>query len=315
MNEHVDLTTTLIEVAHYYYVENLSQQEIADKLKVSRSLIALYLKKAKEDGIVHIEIVDPHNLHQKLGYQVREKYNLAYVNVVPSAHNSNTLTTRALGNAVAAYLDQVLKDGDTLGLGWGRTITEIANLLAPARPRQINVVPLLGESGNTGIYSRLNQIVLEVAKSFCGTPYFLLAPILVGSPRLREAFVQDESTQDVIDRWNRLDVVCFGIGSNPPTEGQIVYIGEENLARMRQKGIIGDICARYFDRDGKFIDNELSQRVIGVGLEQLYKAKTVIAVGSGIEKSIAVRGALKLGLINTLFIDEVMANALLVDSN
>ncbi len=40
-----DLLATLVEVAHLYYEENLSQQEIADRLNVSRSLIALYLKK------------------------------------------------------------------------------------------------------------------------------------------------------------------------------------------------------------------------------------------------------------------------------
>src|SRR5271157_452493 len=96
MNERLDLTTTLVEVAHFYYEENLSQQEIADRLNVSRSLIALYIKKARDQGIVRIEIVDPKNNLESVSAQSQEKLSLHHVSVVPSAHNSLTLTRRAL---------------------------------------------------------------------------------------------------------------------------------------------------------------------------------------------------------------------------
>ena len=41
---------TLVQVARLYYEENLSQQETANRLGVSRSLIALYLQNAREAG-------------------------------------------------------------------------------------------------------------------------------------------------------------------------------------------------------------------------------------------------------------------------
>ena len=43
---------TLVQVARLYHEEGLSQQEVADRLGVSRSLIALYLNNAREAGIV-----------------------------------------------------------------------------------------------------------------------------------------------------------------------------------------------------------------------------------------------------------------------
>jgi len=49
---------TLVQVARLYHEGGLSQQEIADRLGVSRSLIAQYLQRAKEAGIVRIQIVD-----------------------------------------------------------------------------------------------------------------------------------------------------------------------------------------------------------------------------------------------------------------
>ncbi len=49
---------TLVQVARLYYEENLSQQEIADRLGVSRSLIAQYIQRARDAGIIHIQIID-----------------------------------------------------------------------------------------------------------------------------------------------------------------------------------------------------------------------------------------------------------------
>ena len=59
MSDKSQVQGTLVQVAHLYYDENLSQQKIADRLGVSRSLIAQYLKNARETGIVRIQISDP----------------------------------------------------------------------------------------------------------------------------------------------------------------------------------------------------------------------------------------------------------------
>jgi deoxyribonucleoside regulator len=315
MNEQLDLTTTLVEVAHYYYEENLSQQEIADRLNVSRSLIALYIKKARDQGIVRIQIVDPKNNLDGVGTQIRDKYSLHHVSVVPSAHNSMTLTRRALGNAAARYIDEILRDGDVFGLGWGRTTMEMANLMAPARPKRIDVIPLLGESGYTGSYTQLNQVVLQIARAYSGTPYFLLVPILVGTSNLRDALMQDAVSIQVVERWENLSIACVGIGSVPPAEGQIVYIGEENIPKLIKDDTVGDICARYFDSQGNFINREYNDRMIGVSLSQLKKARHVIAVAGGADKANAVIGALRTHLITNLFVDETLAQILLMDTN
>ena len=315
MNERLDLTTTLVEVAHYYYEEDLSQQEIADRLNVSRSLIALYIKKARDQGIVRIEIVDPKNNLRGIGARLQQKYGLHHASVVPSAHNSLTLTRRALGNAAARFVDEILRDGDVFGLGWGRTMMELANLMAPARPKRIDVIPLQGESSYTGSFTQLNQVVLQVARAYSGTPYFLLVPILVGTRSLRDALLQDAVAIPVVERWENLSVACVGIGSVPPAEGQIVYIGEENISKLIKADTIGDICARYFDRQGRFINAEHNDRIISVSLSQLHKARHVVAVAGGAEKASAVVGALRTHLISDLFVDESLAQVLLMETN
>lgn len=304
-------TTTLVEVSHYYYEDGLSQQEIADKLDVSRSLIALYIKKAREQGIVRIQIVDPTDNVAHLAKQIKEKFNLKHVTVVPSAHKSGLLTRRSLGSAVAQYLDQHLRDGDVLGLGWGRTIMEMVNLLAPIQPRRIDVVPLLGESAQIYQYTQLNQMVLDTARRFNGVPYFLLTPILIGSHQLRDDLLHDPSTNHVVEYWNKLSIACIGIGAIPPTEGQVVYIGLENIPWLIKQNTIGEICGRYFNNNGVFLQAEFYDRLMSASLEQLRDAGQLVAVAGGAEKTIATLGALRTRLISVLFVDETLAQTLL----
>ena len=66
MSDKSQMRSTLVQVAHLYYNENLSQQKIADYLGVSRSLIAQYLQNARETGIVRIQICDPDNICENL---------------------------------------------------------------------------------------------------------------------------------------------------------------------------------------------------------------------------------------------------------
>ncbi|HEX9013041.1 MAG TPA: sugar-binding domain-containing protein, partial [Anaerolineaceae bacterium] len=206
-----------------------------------------------------------------------------------------------------------LKDGDCVGIGFGRTTAELADLLVPSKPRAIDVVPLVGESssGLIGTFSQVNVHVLNIAGNFNGTPHFLLAPLLVQSPALRDMIVADEAIRSTVSYWDRLTHICVGIGTLPPAAGEVVYIGSENLDCFAEQGGVGDVCVRYFDSEGNFLDNDLYQRVIGISVEQMRKPEHFMVVGSGIEKARAVHALLHCKLVTELFVDEELARAIL----
>ena len=308
-----DLVATLVQVAHLYYDENLSQQEIADRLMVSRSSIAQYLQQARERGIVRIEVVNPTNNCESMALEIQDRTNLDRVFVVPSMHKYHDLTMRAIAGAASTYLEKTLVDSDILGIAWGRTITRIVQLLAPAVPRDIDVVPLMGERGYTGTYSQINQIVLQAAKSFSAHPYFLLAPMFVGSKQLRDDLLHDPAVSMVVERWDKLTTAVIGIGAIPPQPGSIVYVGTKYMRQMQEQGAVGDICGRHFDNNGNLIDAEFYDRMISVSLDQIRKINRVIAVAGGIEKSRAVIAAMRTKLFSVLFIDEMLAENLLYE--
>jgi deoxyribonucleoside regulator len=225
--------------------------------------------------------------------------------------SSDELVLRSLGGAAARFLEDRIHDGDLIGLGWGRTIMETVNLLAPSRLHDIEVVPLLGESVFTGSYTQMNQIVLQLAHAFGGRPHFLLAPLIVGSKTLRDDLLADETAKPVADRWNRLSVACIGIGALGAAHGQVVYLGEANVSQYLAAGAVGDIVARHFTLDGQLINMPQDDRILGISLAQLRTAQTVVAVAGGIEKTQAVLGALRTGLITDLFLDQELAQAVL----
>lgn len=312
-NETNSTTATLVQIAKLYYLEERSQQEIADELGVSRSLVALYLKRAKKQGIIRFSIVDPQDSCEDLSVTLREETGLQHVTVIPSAHNSSTLTRRSLAGAVARYLETVLKDGDVIGIGWGRTINEMTGLLAPSSSRKIDVVPLLGESVSSlsSEYSQINQMVMQFAKAFNGRPHYLLAPLFVGSKELRANLYKDEVVRQVSSFWRKLDYAVMGIGSIPPQEGQIVYIGLEKLSDYEKRGAVGDVLVRYFDIQGQYIHTELSDRLISIDPSQLAHTKHRIALAAGVEKAKAAIGMLRSQTCNELFVDEELARAIL----
>lgn len=309
--EKSELIMRLVEVAHLYYDENYSQQEIADRLQVSRSLIAQYLQQARDRGIVRIEVINPMNSSENMALEIQERANLDRVFVVPGMHKYQDLNMRAIAGAAAKYIEQNITDSDILGMAWGRTITRIVQLLAPSVPRDIEVVPLMGERGYTGTYSQINQIVLQTAQSFNGKPYFLLTPMFVSSAQLRNELMNDPEVKPAVERWDKLSMAVIGIGSVPPSPGSIAYVGEKYMHMMLKKGAVGDVCGRHFDNEGNLIESEFNERMISISLDQLRKTKVVVSVAGGVEKTRAVLAAMKTRLFSVLIIDEILAASML----
>ncbi len=305
---------TLVQVARLYYDENLSQRQIADRLGVSRSLIALYLQQAREAGIVRIQIVEPKDSCTDLAASLKEATGVRHVTLIPNPRGSHTLTLRAVAGAAAEFLTDNLTDGDTLGLAWGRTTSTVVDLLNPPPSLQTHVLPLMGECGISGMHSQMNQLVMQAAQRLRAKAYFLSLPMVVSSSRLRDELVDEVGVRDVIGSWNRISLACVGIGVVPPVPGMVVYIGDEYLPRLMEAGAVGDVCGVYYDREGQIIESGLEDRTIAASLDQLKAIDCLVAVACGEDKAVAVLGALRTGLISALFIDRDMAEQVLTMS-
>jgi DNA-binding transcriptional regulator LsrR (DeoR family) len=121
-----------------------------------------------------------------------------------------------------------------------------------------------------------------------------------------------EHIRQVWGLFDSLDLAFVGIGSLD--ESAFVerdMLGPADRARLRDAGVVGEICGRFFDRDGRECATEYRDRVLSIDLDALRRRPDVVGVTNGPRRTAAVWAALRGGLITSLVIDDVGAAAVL----
>ncbi|TFG95552.1 MAG: MarR family transcriptional regulator, partial [Calditrichales bacterium] len=129
IDSHNDIAI-LVEAARLYYQHDLSQAEIARKMGVSRPSISRLLQRAREEGIVRIEVRDPLEKGTRQETELQSKFGLKKVIIVP-ADPQPLKRKHRLGQAAVTFLESLATDNLVLGVSWGTTMQEIARQLSP----------------------------------------------------------------------------------------------------------------------------------------------------------------------------------------
>ena len=107
----------------------------------------------------------------------------------------------------------------------------------------------------------------------------------------------------------------MGIGS-PERGGSTMvsagYIDEKKLDEFVERGAVGDIALRYFNKEGNTEPfREFNDKVASIPLDQLKKVENRIGIGGGVEKVNAIKGAIRAQFINILITDVDCAQKML----
>ena len=108
------------------------------------------------------------------------------------------------------------------------------------------------------------------------------------------------------------DVALIGIGTlkNSVFVDRGVFTADD-VKKLSACGAVGEICGRFFDKNGRECNSPWRNRVISIELSQLRKIPEVIGMVAGNDRSIAIAAAIRGGLLKSLVIDENGAKALL----
>jgi DNA-binding transcriptional regulator LsrR (DeoR family) len=121
------------------------------------------------------------------------------------------------------------------------------------------------------------------------------------------------SLRQMLEMWKKIDVAVVSVGAPPVSQefdGSTIIVNRKKVAAARRPPV-GDVCARYFDIEGQFVEDEEYKRIIGIPVESLRGIGKIICVAGGIEKAYSLLGALKTGLITILVTDEQTAAAVM----
>jgi len=310
--ERIDLQ---VMVATLYYNQNLSQQEIAKKLKISRPTVSRILSDCINDGTVSIRIKNVSSHQYELAEQLKTKYNLTYVSVV-SSHKDREQILSSIGSTTAAYLDEYIKQDTRLGISAGTTIAHIVNHIQPIRKYKIDVYQLQGDASHQ-IESSSSYVSVEIGRALDANIHALHVPLVVNTKVLRDLLMEEPYNKRHFEQLDNLDVAIVGLGlidSILPTMSDNWYTIQQDLQLLKSLNVVGDICGNFIDEEGNLTTADISNRTIAVSLEQLRMCKNCIAVACGSEKTKVVFAAIKGKLISSLIIDENLATSLLSES-
>lgn len=304
----------MLQVARLYYEENHTQDEIARTLKTSRPMVSRLLQAARREGIVQIKIIDPQARHHALEKRLRTFFQLTDAIVVPTDGDAPDRTRRRLGQAAARYLERTLQNGDTVGMGWGRTLYEVVSALEPRQKARVTVVPLIGGLGQIAPVFQVHELARALAEAFSGTSQPFYVPALTESDEMAERLLHSPDVKPVTVLWQNLNLALVGIGNvDFTTEMQMLfvnYLDKETQTRLRDAQAVGDICVRFFDVNGKPCRDAV-HGIVGITLEQLHCTRRIVGVGGGIPKAAAVLGALRGKHVHVLVTDEAAAERVL----
>ncbi|MCT7657452.1 MarR family transcriptional regulator [Mycobacterium sp. CPCC 205710] len=301
-----------LRAATLYYLDGLTQAEIAARLGVSRPTAGRLVARAKAKGLVRIEVAVPadlrDDLHADEERELEQRFGLT--EAVVAGHGIDVgapgrpAAFASVGRAAAALLMRRLTADDVLGFTWGPEQVAVAHALTPGVASCRVVVQLDGAMSTAAYQTGTEFILSRCADVLRATTIRLPAP-LYADPSTVASMRSDSVISRTLEAGRRADVMLFGVGavSTSTTLFEGSYLDTRMLDELVSLGAVGEIGGRFFDGNGTPVNTELQQRAVSVPLEDVRKCRKTILISSGSTKYPATLGALRGRLARLLVCD------------
>lgn len=314
MKNNDDNVGIMAEVASLYFEQRLSQQEIADRLYFSRSKVSRLLNKAIEERVVEIYINYPMDRANAIENELKAIYDLKEILVIKDYGTSADMQLKRVAGIAALHLDKILQVHSQLGITWGETISNVVEAVKPSEKKYINVIQLMGFAEHVA-HSTYDTpaIVRKLLDKYDGNFSQIYCPLVVENELVRNLLIKEPTIQRVLNEAKEAKIILASIGEfyNNRTKAWDQVLTPKVKQRLKQQGVVGVLLAHFIKADGTLVDKELDKKVIGISLADLKKIENVVVVAAGIKKAKGVFGALNGGYINTLIVNEELAEEVL----
>jgi lsr operon transcriptional repressor len=305
----------LLRVAWFYYKDELTQDEIARRLSVSRASVGRMLDRARKVGLVSISLNADHLSAFEVSRQLRQTFGLAEALVIPDHETEggdrHGLNAR-LGLGGAQFMSTHLRPGGTLGVGWGETVSRV---IASVNFGAVGPIHMISLTGGVDAYlpAFLSSKAEGAAEGEMTSATVIPTPIVASTPELAAALKAEPAIQQVLKQACDVDQAIVGVGT-PTADATIVqmgYLEAEDVRALRDHQVAGDILGQFFDASGRVVKLPIHDRRIGIELTDLAEIPKVVGVAGGLHKADAILGALRGGFLDVLVTNELTALRLL----
>lgn len=299
-----------LDVAKLYY-NGLSQAEVSEVLHVSRPNVSKLLSHAKKRGFVKITVEDPREKDIHLIETLKKYFQLDEVRLVSPIRGRDTNLHKSLGKAGSQLIASLLRDGDTIGISWSRTIDYVASQMPEMHFNNIHVVQLRGDMSLPSMDFSMMNALKAFHLALNATVHTIAYPIIFESVEAKQAVERQTGIRNVISHAEKARIVVYSVGSNESTSPLMSSpLITNNEKKELTENSVGDICSHFVDRNGRVCLPDLNARTLTISLPELRHKEQRILIAGGNEKLDSIYVALTYKYANRLVIDVPTAHKL-----
>lgn len=308
--EHREL---MVRAAWLYHVEGLTQQQIAERMNITRRRVNEVLSEALEAGVVRISFDSALAESVELEAKLRQRFGLMDAVVVPTPADSALLHS-VMGRGAAGFLGRLIQTQKpaSIGVGWGSTLRETIHHMPSLHEPQIEVRSMMGGLTH-GSEINTFEIVRGFAQVLNAQCRYFAAPIYAESPESRDAIISQSVFQKAFRQICEVDVAYLSVGDVSQKSLQVRYGVPEGTSdkALQKAGAVGDLMGRYLDASGREIDHPLNRQVLSPDMEDFRRIGCRIVASGGAHKHRILHAVATSGLVNVLITDSDSARAIL----
>lgn len=315
-DRNADLSTqTRIRAAWLYFIEGMTQAEVAAKLGVNRIMITRLLSEARRRGEVIIRIESPIAGLIELQNRLEERFGLGRAVVAPCEDEADD-PTKVIASAAGAYVTEMMRSNMTVGVGWGRTLHTMLPFVEGRALEGVRVVSLLGGIAQARRFNPA-EFAWQFAELFNAEGYLISAPAIVDSINTKHALLEHCGLDQILQMAESCDVALLSCGgiSSLTTSYRLGHVSEAERLSMVDAGAVGDVLYNFLDADGQTVDHPVNDRSISLSMERLKRVPEKILISGGPEKTEIMLATLKSVGPSVLITDENTAIRLLEASD
>ena len=305
----------MIRVVELYYLQNMTQQEIANAVGISRPTVSRLLDDARNQDIVEIKLNIAEDVDVKLSNQIRKVLGIKEAIVVDTHETEEGIILEKTAHMAAEYLSGVVRENYVVGVSWGRAMNALANSIEPHKVENFKVVQLAGGLGGPDSKFDGSNVAYTLASKFGGSCYCIFGPAILPNANMVEELWQVPAVRETLELASRADVYITGIGTlnESSSLSRAGYLDEKGRKSLMEQGASAHLLARILRKDGSEL-TEFNYRVLSIALECLNGNNLSIGVAVTAKKAEAVCTVTKGGYLNVIIIDKSCAEAILKNS-
>lgn len=301
-------------VAHLYYIRGLNLAEISEITSLSPATISRMNRLARERKVVTISVATSDVDFDDLAVQLSAQLGSTFI-VTPGHRVDLVKQSRICGAAAGPYVLERLPLEGVVGVAAGHTLHGLLSSIRKTPRPRLSILPLMGGWNANYPHLDANTMVRSFAERFAARSFPLAGPAICESAESRRTIMLNETVRLTTEKWDHLTAAIYGVGAFLPSRAATnAWTGSTELEMLKEFaeiGVVGNILGHVYGLDGKIIENDWTERIIAVSLEQLRRTPTSIAILCGEDKVKALVGLARTEVPTLIITDDLTATATL----